>query len=144
MRAWRQPEFWLFVILLASYAFFWQSRDWNTATRLMLTYAIVDRGTIVIDGLEDQTHDRASFEGHYYTDKLPGFSFLAIPAYAASRWAFGLPPHPVGAKGFAHWPADYWVTLGTSGLLSALTGVLLGSVATKVIHLSDRPVLLVK
>ena len=31
--------------------------------------------------------------------------------------------------GFAYWPADYWVTLGTSGLLTALTGVLLVGLA---------------
>src|SRR5262249_40370634 len=38
------PACWVFVILLLSYAFFWHSRDWNTASRLMLTYALVDRG----------------------------------------------------------------------------------------------------
>lgn len=35
------------------------------------------------------------------------------------------------------------IVMGTRGL-GTVTGVLLGSVATKVIHLSDRPVLLVK
>jgi nucleotide-binding universal stress UspA family protein len=35
------------------------------------------------------------------------------------------------------------VVMGTRGL-GAVTGMLLGSVATKVIHLSDVPVLLVK
>jgi hypothetical protein len=119
----------VFVTLLVSYAFFWQARDWNSASRLMLTYAMVDRGTVVIDGLEDQTHDRAFFEGHFYSDKLPGFSFLAAAPYAASRAALKIPPHPLNRKGFAHWPADYWVTLGTSGLLTALTGVVLAGLA---------------
>ena len=48
-------------ILLGSYAFFWHSRDWNIASRLMLTYALVDRGTVSIDGLEDQTQRHGVF-----------------------------------------------------------------------------------
>ena len=63
----------VFVILLASYAFFWHSRDWNSASRLMLTYAIVDRGTVTITGLDGQTGDKALFQGQYYSDKLPGY-----------------------------------------------------------------------
>src|SRR5262249_42780674 len=45
----------VFLISLGSYAFFWHSRDWNTGSRLMLTYAMVDRGTVAITGLERQT-----------------------------------------------------------------------------------------
>ena len=48
----RRPVLGVFLILWASYAFFWHARDWNTASRLMLTYSLVDRGTIRIDGLE--------------------------------------------------------------------------------------------
>ena len=55
-----RPACWVFLILLFSYAFFWHSRDWNTASRLMLTYALVDRGTVAITGLEQQTNDKAS------------------------------------------------------------------------------------
>ena len=40
----------------------------------MLTYALVDRGTVAITGLDQQTNDKAKFEGQYYSDKLPGFS----------------------------------------------------------------------
>ncbi len=116
---------WVFAILLASYGFFWHSRDWNTASRLMLTYSLVDRGTIRIDGLERQTGDRARFEGHSYTDKLPGFPLLATPAYAAAKVLRGLPDHPLGVPGLPHWEADYWTTLGTSGLATALLGALL-------------------
>jgi len=129
VRVARNPEAWVFAILLASYGFFWHGRDWNSASRLMLTYALVDRGTISIDGLEDQTHDIARTGGHYYTDKTPGFSLLAVAPYRAAKSAFRLPDHPLGAKGFAFWPADYWATLGTSGLCSALAGALLARLA---------------
>jgi hypothetical protein len=125
----RRPEAWTFFILLASYAWFWHGRDWNSASRLMLTYAIVDRGTIVIDGLDDQTRDIAVYRGRHYTDKMPGFSVLGIAPYAATKWTLGLPAHPLGAKGFAYWPADYWVTLGVSGVFSAATGALLARLA---------------
>jgi hypothetical protein len=125
LRVLRRPESWVFVILLGSYAFFWHSRDWNSASRLMLTYALVDRGTIVLDGLEDQTGDKAFFRGRYYTDKLPGFSMLATGPYALAKRARGLPDHPLNRPGFPYWEADYWVSLGTSGLLTALTGVIL-------------------
>ena len=128
---WKRPEPWVFAILFLSYAYFWHSRDWNSASRLMLTYAMVDRGTVTITGLEDQTGDRASFRGEFYTDKLPGFSFLATLPYSAAKVMFRLPNHPLNVKGFTHWPADYWVTLGTSGLLTALTGVVLVSLASQ-------------
>jgi hypothetical protein len=121
----RRPEGWVFVILLASYAYFWQGRDWNSASRLMLTYALVDRGTLSIDGLDDQTHDIALYNDHYYSDKTPGFSLLAVAPYALAKVCLHLPDHPLDRRGFAHWPADYWVTLGTSGLFSALTGAIL-------------------
>ncbi|MBX6313049.1 MAG: hypothetical protein IRY99_09070 [Isosphaeraceae bacterium] len=125
----RSPVPWVFSILLASYAFFWHARDWNTASRLMLTYALVDRGTIALNGLEEQTRDIALVRGRYYTDKLPGFSLLAVPPYALAKWVLRLPDHPLNRPGFSHWPADYWVTLLTSGLLTALTGALLSALA---------------
>ncbi len=122
---WLRVEWSVFLILLGSYAFFWHSRDWNTASRLMLTYAMVDRGTVCLDGLDRQTGDIALFQGHYYCDKLPGFSLLAMAPYRLARTAAGLPPHPLRSEAMDYWPADYWVTLGTSGLFTALTAVLL-------------------
>jgi hypothetical protein len=125
----RRPEFWVFVILLSSYAFFWHSRDWNSASRLMLTYAMVDRQTVLLDGLDQQTGDKAFFDGHYYCDKLPGFSLLATGPYALARAALRIPAHPLNQKALAYWPADYWVTLGTSGLFTALSAVILVGLA---------------
>ena len=125
----RRPAVGVFLILWASYAYFWQGRDWNSASRLMLTYAIVDRGTLSIDGLDDQTRDIARYQDHWYTDKTPGFSVAAIPPYWLARTLGGLPPHPLDRRGFAFWPADYWVTLFTSGLATAATGAILTGLA---------------
>jgi hypothetical protein len=130
IRRFRPPvPLWVFVILLTSYAYFWQARDWNSASRLMLTYALVDRGTFVLNGLEDQTHDRAYVRGRWYCDKLPGFSLLAVPPYFVAKSLLRLPDHPLNRPGFAYWPADYWVTLATSGLSTALIGALLAILA---------------
>ncbi|MBI3463804.1 MAG: hypothetical protein HY000_12220, partial [Planctomycetes bacterium] len=63
----------VFLTLWGTYAYFWQSRDWNTAGRLMLTYALVDRGTLRLDGLEVHAADLrrkmgdvAWKDGHFY------------------------------------------------------------------------------
>lgn len=121
----RRPETWVFLILLASYTFYWQRRDWNSASRLMLTYSIVDRGTVSISGLDRQTGDKARLRGQYYSDKLPGFSLLATVPYAIAKLALGLPSHPLDRDAFPYWAADYWCTLGTSGLVTAATATLL-------------------
>jgi hypothetical protein len=95
----------------------------------MLTYALVDRGTVTLDGLDRQTGDKALFRGHYYSDKLPGYSLLATGPYAVARLALRLPDHPLNRPAFALWRADYWVTLGTSALATALGCLLLLSLA---------------
>jgi hypothetical protein len=53
-------------------------------TRLALSQSIVERGRLDIDPWSD-TGDRAFANGHWYTDKAPGLSFVAIPAVAAVR-----------------------------------------------------------
>ena len=119
------PALGVFAILLGSYAYFWHSRDWNTGSRLMLTYALVDRGTVKLTGLDQQTGDKAFFLGEYYSDKLPGYPLLAALPYAYAKWALDMPGHPLDSDALAYWPADYWITLGTSGILTAWTAALL-------------------
>ncbi len=115
----------VFLIVLGSDAYFWHSRDWNTASRLMLVYSIVDRGTIDITGLEQQTGDRALYQGRYYSDKLPGYPLLAAPAYGMAKAMLGLPSHPLNGPALRYWWADYWVTLLTSGLFTAAAAALI-------------------
>lgn len=121
----------VFAIVWLSCGWFWHSRDWNTASRLMLTYAIAERGTVRIDGLEDQTGDRARVGGHYYSDKLPGFSLAALGPYALGRAVFRWPDHPLGGPALAYWPADPWITWWTSGLFTAATAALLTLAAVR-------------
>jgi len=76
----------LFVLLLAAFVYIlprWA--DWSQNSRLNLTLAIVDHGSLSIDAYFGNTGDYAKFEGHYYSDKAPGPSFLGVPIYAAFR-----------------------------------------------------------
>ncbi len=109
-------------LLFVAYSYFWQARGWNHASRLALTYSLVDRGTARIDGLEEQTRDRCYLDGHYYCDKPPGQSWLGAVVYALFRpW---LTPHPLHGPRLNLWWPDYVITLLTSGLATALLGVL--------------------
>ena len=110
----------VFLAVWLASGWFWQSRDWNVASRLMLVYALGDRGSLSIDGLQRQTGDLAFKDGHYYCDKAPGFSFLAVPSYILGKSLFGFQAHPLNQDGFAYWPADAWVTWCTSGMASGL------------------------
>ncbi len=92
----------------------------------MLTYALVDRGTVEITGLDQQTGDKAHFEGQYYSRQAArispaGRGSLRVRAggRSASRAIRSNRPP------MRYWAADYWVTLATSGVLTAWTGALL-------------------
>lgn len=81
-----QRELLIFLILFLSYVYFlprWA--DWSQNSRLDLTLAIVDKGTLSIDDYYHNTGDYALFEGRHYLDKAPGPSFLAVPVYAVVR-----------------------------------------------------------
>jgi hypothetical protein len=110
----------MFIAVWLASGWYWQARDWNVASRLMLVYAVGDRGTITIDGLDKQTGDLAFKDGHYYSDKAPGYSLLAVPSYWIGKPLFGFESHPLGKNGFAYWPADAWITWCTSGLAAAV------------------------
>lgn len=73
----------LVAALLCTYAFFLPQPAWNQNSRLALTRAIVEHGSTVIDPYHHTTGDKSYRNGHFYCDKAPGTSLLAIPAYAA-------------------------------------------------------------
>ncbi len=120
----RKAEAFLFLLLLASFAYFHHPEPgWNVNSRLALTIALVERGTVRVDGLVERpdlyTEDVAEFHGHLYSDKVIGTSLLGVPAFAAVRtveWIRGGSfPTPV---------RRYVTTLFSVGLLAAAAGVL--------------------
>ena len=135
----------LLLALAVTLGFFVQRPAWNQNSRLALTRAIVERGSVRIDPDHPTTGDKSFREGHFYSDKAPGTSVLAVPAYAVVagvRGAVGLPSPGVKVRSLdplaeppppeelkagdvlvynrAHLAALYVCTLATSGLLTVV------------------------
>jgi hypothetical protein len=82
----RLIDLFIVLILFSAYVYFiprWG--DWSQNTRLDLTMAIVDKGTLSIDEYYSNTGDYAYFNGRYYADKAPGPSLLGVPIYFVVR-----------------------------------------------------------
>jgi hypothetical protein len=75
----------VFLIVFAAYAYFSMETDANANSRLALVRAIVEEHRFQIDsyqGTSLPTSDKASFNGHYYSDKAIGSSLIGIPIYS--------------------------------------------------------------
>jgi hypothetical protein len=81
----RRPEIPLLALVLGAAAYFYQAGGWNQNSRFDLTRALVEDGRVTIDRMHGNTGDEARRAGHFYCDKAPGMSFLAVPPYAAAR-----------------------------------------------------------
>src|SRR5262245_60609694 len=75
------------IAVFISYAYFYQAGGWNQNSRFALVRAILERHTLQIDDYQAHTGDRALWKGHYYTDKAPGASLVALAPVAAARGA---------------------------------------------------------
>ena len=100
----RRPVFLFFAfIYLYSFPYFDRLRSANEMPRILMTQEIVERGTCRIDARVSEmssTFDTSrGVDGHLYSNKAPGPSFVAVPAYAVlklvgqtsmkvSTWAF--------------------------------------------------------
>ena len=79
----RRLILWLLVLMGISVAYFENGvGSGNSTTRLALSLAIVERGALTIDPLAEKTNDKARLGEHYYADKAPGISLLAVPVVA--------------------------------------------------------------
>ena len=114
-------ELCLFLSVFAAYAYFYQAGSWNSNSRFDLVRSLVEQGTTRIDAFHANTGDKARREGHYYSDKAPGASWLALPAYALFHALSG-PASPSESRLAL---ALYLATLTAIGLPSALAVVLL-------------------
>ena len=120
----RGPGLWLaMVVALACVGWAWIPLTIsvpNERTRAYLTMALVERGEIRVDREVERfgrVIDLAKHEGHYYTDKAPGSSFLGALVYAPAR----------ALSGGAAWTSDEVLTLMRRGLMLPIA--LLGLVA---------------
>ena len=109
----------VFALLLASYAYFYPGGGWNENSRFDLVRAIVDDHTLAIDRYHENTGDKARFGEHYYSDKAPGLSFLAVPVYAAVRLLHPLFRTEHDFVVFAVWLVT-WLTVSVAGAATAV------------------------
>lgn len=84
-RRWRVPAL-LFALVWLSCTWFgsWAFNP-NSATRLLAATAIVEKGDARIDSFADMTIDKALFDGHFYMDKAPGMTLMALPWVALTN-----------------------------------------------------------
>ncbi|WP_267381345.1 MULTISPECIES: hypothetical protein [unclassified Sphingomonas] len=75
---------------VALFLFVWASCCWfgswefnpNNATRLFASVGLVERGSAAIDRMAATTIDKSRFGAHFYLDKAPGMTLMALPAVA--------------------------------------------------------------
>jgi hypothetical protein len=117
----RNPGVLLLLLLFGIYAYFYQGGGSNQNTRFDLVRSIVEEGTVQIDHYHENTIDKAKRGDHYYTDKAPGVSWLAVPVYAVTYTAAG------SGKQYQRFldVAMYLVTLMSVALPSAISGSML-------------------
>ena len=110
------------VALFLSYAYFYGAGGWNQNSRFAMIRAILERHTLQIDAYQLHTGDRAFWRGHYYTDKAPGASLVALAPVQAARLisrAAGI--DPASFPGIA-W-TSYVASLVTSGLFTVVAAL---------------------
>ena len=118
------------IALFVSYAYFYQAGGWNQNARFALVRAILERHTLNIDAYQSHTDDKALWQGHYYSDKAPGASLLALAPVAVARGISRLARvDPEGYAGIA-W-TSYVATVATAGLFTVVAALLVMRLALR-------------
>ncbi|MFN2302402.1 MAG: hypothetical protein ACK2TV_01600, partial [Anaerolineales bacterium] len=125
----------IFCVLIVTYAYFLQDyRNDNIVTRMSLNLSILRNGTLKINEFHEATGDKSFFNDDYYSDKAPGMSFTSLPITTISYYILLLiDPNPVFLVGnivsTTFGVLVYFSTVLTSGLLTAITALILYSIA---------------
>ena len=110
------------IAIFLSCAYFYQAGGWNQNSRFALVRAILERHTLQIDAYREHTGDRALWDGHVYSDKAPGVSFLALLPVAAARTAARLTGVDPESMAGVVW-GSYIATLATAALFTVIAGL---------------------
>lgn len=78
----------LFITFFLLYVYFIHWVGWSENSHFNLIRAIVDEDRLEVDSYYNNTSDRAYYNGHYYSDKAPGITFLVSPIYLAFKVAY--------------------------------------------------------
>ena len=112
----------LFATLFVCYGYVHQTSGWNQIARFDLLHALFTKGTLAIDDYQANTGDKAKIGDHYYSEKTPGGTIVAVPAFALA--ALALAAARVDIDSPVGWKVTEWVaTAGSVGLLTAGAGV---------------------
>jgi hypothetical protein len=107
-----------------SFLYFYEGGGWNQNSRFDLLRAIIERHTLQIDAYHENTHDKAHFRGHYYSDKAPGQVFLSLPFAVVARPAMRMAGvDPESARG--EYALSYLVIACSVALPTAFAGICL-------------------
>lgn len=114
-------EFIIFAMLFFAGAAVYHPVEYdNTTSRYLLLSAIIDHGTLSIDDYKTITIDKSEWDGHYYSNKAPGASFLGAPVYWMMRNLTSLKESTPMT-----WLEKYIIRVITTTLLFALLGVVM-------------------
>lgn len=103
-------------------------------SRLALTHALVFDRSVRIDRWESGTIDKAFRDGHFYTDKAPGMSFVAVPPLMAMT-AVGSIDHETRENGVWRKRSLVWILrLLTGGIAFVVAVFLVGRAAESLIQ----------
>ena len=130
MKRWirtHRTELWLFVLLWATYAYFYQSTHHNEAARFDQLRAIVQDRTLEINkywwNSADIIHYRTGGSDHIYPNKAPGLTLLATVPFGVLSLCLSV-FRTIGLPEWIYWHAlTYLTTVFTVGLFSALAAV---------------------
>ena len=116
----------LFIILFFAFSYVHQLtyRSSTPVSRLNLLHSLVLRGTFRIDSYHENTSNKSIHHGHYYSDKAPGVTVLALPAFALAVGVLDWLDIPLDSD--VGWLASSWIACsGSLGIIAALGGVAL-------------------
>ena len=110
----------VFFLLWATYAYFFQGGFSNQNSRFDLSMALAFEHRFTIDTFHENTIDKVLVSGHYFTEKAPLVSYLALPVPLLASLFVGVDDvlrSPRLANGLL-----YASTVASVSLLSALAG----------------------
>lgn len=125
----------IFLLAFLAFAHFCQQEMGNVQqyTRLALSMSLIE-GHVDIDryGQANPRADLAFVDGHYYADKVPGLSLVAVPTMAATRLVLGLLGRPTDLLDDRAFPIYTIVAiLTTTALFGALAATACYNVARR-------------
>jgi hypothetical protein len=122
-----RTELWLFILLWATYAYFYQSTYHNEAARFDQLRAIVQDGTLEINkywwNSADIIHYSKGGSDHIYPNKAPGLTLVAIIPFGILSLLLSV-VRTIGLPEWIYWHVlTYLTTVFTVSLLSAMAAV---------------------